>query len=303
MRYISVLVGLFWSVSASAGVSDWIPFEHESGHITIPITLNGERTTAILDTGASGNGISEAFLARHAGEYRVGRAINLRGVFGERRVRLVDDIQAEMFGYNFKIGQLMPMRVRGFDFLVGLPFFENYIVQIDYPNDRLRLIDHDSLKLRKVANVKMKRSRATAHPLIKVSLNDEYKMWVTLDTGNSAGLLIKRFDAERFNWLEKYGTDDSHGVGINAVIASVERFNLPYLEIGPFTLENVIVTVPAEGQKSNISSDAQHGRTREIKSFSSDGILGYDVLKHFIVTIDFKRSLLHLEPSEHSSTE
>lgn len=76
MRYFFILLGIFSSLSASAGVSDWIPFQHQSGHITIPVTLNGERTTAILDTGASGNGISEAFLARHAGEYGLGRAMN-----------------------------------------------------------------------------------------------------------------------------------------------------------------------------------------------------------------------------------
>lgn len=301
MRRLSILLGLFWSLSASAGVSDWIPFQLERGHIAIPVVLNGERTTAILDSGASGNGISEAFLARHAGEYGLGRAMNVRGIYGERRVRLVDDIQAEMFGYNFKIGQLMPMRTNSFDFLVGLPFFENYIVQIDYPNARLRLFDHDSLKLRKVANVKMKRSRSTSHPLVRVSLNDEYKLWVTFDTGASMGLLIKRFDAERFDWLEKYGTDEGRSVGVNGVIADVERFNLPRLDIGPFTLENAAVTVPAAGQETNIASGARHGRQRELNNYNSDGLLGYEVLKHFIVTIDFKRSLLHLELPEDTS--
>lgn len=296
VRILCALFGLFWSLSVSAGVSEWIAFEHKRGHISIPVVLNGERTTAILDTGASGNGISEAFLARHAGEYGLGRAINVRGVFGERRVRLVDDIQAQMFGYNFKIGQLMPMRTNSFDFLVGLPFFENYIVQIDYPNGRLRLIDHDSLKLRKVSNVKMKRSRGSSHPLVRVSLNDEYKLWVTFDTGASLGLLIKRFDAERFDWLEKYGTEQARGIGVNGIVAETERFNLPRLDIGPFTLENVPVTVPAEGQEMNFASGGQHGRQRDLNNFNSDGLLGYEILKHFVVTIDFKRSLLHLEP-------
>lgn len=296
MRCLGMVLGLFWSVSAAAWVSEWIPFQHDRGHITIPVTLNGESTTAILDTGASGNGISEAFLRRHEGEYDHGRYIVVRGVYGERRVRLADNIQVGMFGSNFKMDQLMPMRIGSFDFLVGLPFFENYIVQIDYPNSRLRLIDHKSLKLRKVANVKMKRERGSSQPLVRVNLNDEYKPWVTFDTGNSSGLLLKRFDAERFDWLEKYGTVDSRSIGVNAVVAKTERFNLPMLKIGPFTLENVMITVPGEGQKSNIGDDTLGGSNRVLNNFNSDGILGYDILKHFIVTVDFKRSLLHLEP-------
>ena len=68
------------------------------------------------------------------------------------------------------------------------------------------------------------------------------------------------------------------------------------MQIGPFTLENVIVTVPGKGQKSNVFDDYGVGVSRVISHSKSEGILGYDVLKHFIVTIDFKRSLLHMEP-------
>ncbi len=296
MRYLVVWIGLVWSLSASAFVSEWIPFQHERGHITIPVTLNGEPTTAILDTGATGNGISEAFLARHEGDYAIGKTIVVRGVYGERRVRLVDDVQIGMFGANFKIDQLMPMRIRSFDLLIGLPFFEKFIVQMDYPNSRLRLIGHESLKLRGVANVKMKRERGTGHPLVRVDLNGEYKPWVLFDTGNSAGMLLKRFDAERFGWLEKYPSVEARSVGVNAVVSENARFNLPMMKIGPFTLENVIITVPEEGLRANIGNDSLVGGNRELNQTNADGILGYDVLRHFVVTIDFKRSLLHLEP-------
>lgn len=296
MRTLLVGVCLMSMQTALAGVSVWIPFQHERGHITIPVTLNGEETTAILDSGASGNGISEAFLSRHEGEYQQGRAIVVTGVFGERRVRLADGIRIGMFGSEFRIDQLMPMKIGSFDLLIGLPFFENFIVQIDYPNSRLRLIDYESLKLRKVANVKMKRARASSHPIVRVNLNDEYKPWLTLDTGNSSGMVLKRFDAERFDWLERYPAVESRSVGVNAIVAKMDRFDLPMVKIGPYTLENVKVTVPAEGQKSNIGDDDMRRWSRELNNNNSDGLLGYDILKHFIVTIDFKRSLLHLEP-------
>jgi len=74
----------------------------------------------------------------------------------------------------------------------------------------------------------------------------------------------------------------------------VERFNLPELTIGPIVLENVVVIVPGEGEKTNVGQDVIAKLGTRIKETASDGILGYDVLKHFVVTIDYKRSFLHL---------
>ena len=209
-----------------------------------------------------------------------------------------------MFGSNFRLDQLMPLGVRSVELLVGLPFFDNYIVQIDYPNKRLRLIDHKSLNLKKIANVRMKRERGTQHPLVQVNLNDEYKPWVVLDTGNSSGLLMPRKHAKRKGWLERFSSEDALGVGVNAMVSRNQRFNLPMLEIGPHVLENVIITVPAEGQKTLVGEGAAHGSRKGISKKTSKGILGYDVLRHFIVTIDFRRSLLHMElPAEESAPE
>ncbi len=304
MRFLTVILLSFCCSPLFAGVSPWIDFDDRRGHIMIPVTLNGHAARALLDTGSSGNGISEQFLAEHIGNYGQGKSIILRGVYGERRVNLVNNIQVGMFGSNFRLDQLMPLGVRSVELLVGLPFFDNYIVQIDYPNKRLRLIDHKSLNLKKIANVRMKRERGTQHPLVQVNLNDEYKPWVVLDTGNSSGLLMPRKHAKRKGWLERFSSEDALGVGVNAMVSRNQRFNLPMLEIGPHVLENVIITVPAEGQKTLVGEGAAHGSRKGISKKTSKGILGYDVLRHFIVTIDFRRSLLHMElPAEESAPE
>lgn len=295
MRIIAVLILALTSTPTIAGVSPWIPFASENGHITIPVTLNGEDARAILDSGATGNGISERFLDAHKGEYEYGRKIRLSGVMGTRDVRLADGIDIGMFGANFTIGELMPMRIYSFDLLVGLPFFENYILQIDYPNSRLRIIDHGSFDLKPHANVKMKRIGGKGAPVVKVRLNDDWSPWLLLDTGSTGGVFIKRGDAERFDWLETFSTVAGRVRGVNTV-GETERLNLPVMTIGPFTLENIIVTVQAEGEKTNVGRERQVRTGTRLKKADSDGLLGYDVLKHFVVTIDFKRSLLHLEP-------
>ncbi len=293
-----ILFVLLLGSQAEAFVSDWIPFEQIRGHIAIPVTLNGKRTTAILDSGSSGNGIAKSFLIQNEGAYGLGRAINMRGVYGIQRVRLVEGIDVGIFGARMTMGELMPMSLGQHGFLVGLPFFENYIVQIDYPNNRLRIASRDSMNLKKVANVKMKISKASSHPLVKVNLNDEYKTWLTLDTGNSGGIVLKRFDAERFDWLERFGHQSTLGKGVTGSVNEMDTFNLPSLELGPFELENIVVTVPDEGVETNIGRDRSTVWARELSNAKSSGLLGYDVLRHFVVTMDFKRKLLHFEAAE-----
>jgi hypothetical protein len=294
-RILLLWLIVLWSSLAQAGVSAWIPFEIGNGHIRVPVTLNGEETWAILDSGATGNGISERFLASREGEYKFGRKVRVTGVLGERDVRLIDGIDIGIFGSKFTIGELMPVRTYSFDFIVGLPFFENYILQIDYPNSRLRIIGHDAFDLKPYANVKMRRIGGAGAPVVKARLNDQWSPWLLLDTGATGGIFIKRGDAERFDWLETFATEKGRVRGVNKV-GGTERLNLPFMTIGPFTLESPIVTVQAEGETTNVGQELQMRLGSRLKKAESDGILGYDILKHFIVTMDFKRSLLHLEP-------
>jgi hypothetical protein len=250
-------------------------------------------TRAHLDSGAVGNGISERFLANHEAEYKHGRQVIVSGIAGERKVRLINGLQIGLFGAEFEIDQMIPVRLGTADVVIGLGFFNNYILQIDYPNSQLRILTHDSIKLKKLANVRMKKAAGSSQPIVKVNMNGEANLWLTLDTGNDTGILIPRNSATRFDWLENYGTTESRLAGV-IKSTDVERFTLPELTIGPIVLENVIVIVPGEGEKTNVGKGVRAKLGTRIKETSSDGILGYDVLKHFIVTIDYKHSFLHL---------
>ena len=293
MKLIIAVVALALSIDANAAVSKWIPFDSEGGHISIPVTVNGVETRALLDSGAAGNGITERFLSEHEIDYKYGRQVILSGVAGERKVALINGLQLGMFGAEFDIDQMMPVNLRNADVLIGLGFFNNFILQIDYPNSQLRILTHDAIKLRKLANVRMKKAAGSPQPIVKVDMNGEANLWLTLDTGNNTGILIPRRSATRFDWLEKYGTTDARLAGVTKS-TNIERFNLPELTIGPIVLENVAVLVPDEGERTNVGKEVRAKIGTRLKKRSSDGILGYDVLKHFVVTIDYKHSFLHL---------
>ena len=66
-----------------------------------------------------------------------------------------------------------------------------------------------------------------------------------------------------------------------------DSFTLSEMSFGPFVLENISISVPAEGQNENFSTTYGYGK-------SIKGILGYDVLKHFVLTIDYKTGYMHV---------
>ena len=298
MRVIAFLLILCMSPSVLAGATEWFSVDVNNGQVIVPVTLNGRPARALLDTGASGNGISEAFLASSEEGYGRGRGITLQGIAGDRATSTINSVDLGIFGVEFPVNGLLPVQSHGIDFIIGQPLFDLFIVQIDYPNERMRIIDRESLDLRKFSNVKMRRAGGVGHAQVRVELNGDYKAWLMLDTGNNGSILMRRSVAERRGWLEEYQSVDQTVVGVNDQPVEIETFSLPSMTIGPVELERVQVSVPANGDDmlmNRFDPIEWSTGTRIKKGKKTDGILGYDILKHFIVTIDFRRSLLNLD--------
>ncbi|MCJ7591359.1 MAG: aspartyl protease family protein, partial [Woeseiaceae bacterium] len=253
MRAITLVLVLCLYSPASADVSNWVPVEINNGQVILPVMLDGQPASALLDTGSSGHGISEKFLASHEGTYARGRRVTVRGIKEDRDTSMINGVSLGIFGVEFTMNQLLPIKADDVDFVLGLPFFDLFIVQIDYPNRRMRIINRDSLDLRKFSNVKMMRAGGVGHPQVRVNLNGEYKGWLMLDTGNNGPILLRRSIAERNGWLDKYPTIEGTTTGVNDVAAGIQTFSLPSMTIGPVELENVMISVPVEGEELQLS--------------------------------------------------
>ena len=177
---------------------------------------------------------------------------------------------------------------------LGAGFLKLFVFQFDYPNQRVRMISRDSLDMKQLKNVESKKSRDGGSPLVKVNLNNESDVWLILDTGASGGILLERSVAAKRDWLDRYPALEASARGVNAT-ADLQAFNLPTMTIGDFEIENPIILVPELGDELAIfESNAELG-TRIPKSRKAKGLLGFDILKHFVVTIDYKSGYVHLE--------
>ncbi len=288
------LLLIFISSIANSGVSEWINITLENGHIKIPVQVEGIEAMAILDSGAQANGISERFKNRHKLTFGTGRKVNVIGVHGKERRNTYKNVSVEMLGAQMKFDDLVSLNFGGRNdaLLLGAGFLATYIVQIDYPNEKIRFLTRDAMKLGDVVNIDIRTQKGSGTPIVKVNLNNQKDVWLVLDTGNSGGVLLERRIAKQNNWLDMYPVIESWSSG---AISSgyTETFSLPIFTIGPYELENVTISVASEGSKMNISSQSERAFSR-IKGTRVQGLLGYDVLKHFILTLDYKKGQAHL---------
>lgn len=278
-----------------AGATKWMDFKLDDGHVKVAIKTSGIDGFAILDTGAQINSINSAFIKKNQLEYEKGRSIQVKGVYGVSKREAYNNVPVEFLGSDLALNDLVKVFLghHSNQLLLGAGFFNNFVVQLDYPSKKIRLVTRDAIKMSELANVEMKFDRASGHPIVKIGLNDDTSAWLVLDTGNSGGLLLKRSLANSYSWLDKFETSTSTAMGVNATGVN-EVFRLPTVKIGPFTLENVLTSVPAKNQKNNIFVKGKSNLGSRIQSKNIKGLLGYDVLKHFIVTIDYKGGHMHI---------
>ncbi|MCT8987607.1 pepsin/retropepsin-like aspartic protease family protein [Shewanella phaeophyticola] len=239
----------------SFAVTNWVNFEVINGHINLPVTINGVEGKAILDSGSQVNAINISFINKNKFEFAKGSKVDIKGVYGTETRQLYNNVNVKLFGAELELDELVGLRLGHHEvqLLLGAGLLEKFIFQIDYPNNRLRLFERDSIDLAKLKNIEMQIDRGTGQPIVKVELNGEKNAWLILDTGNNSGLFLKRTLATGSNWLSLYGSQSSTGYGVNN-IASIDNFRLPEVKFGPFTIENVQSSVPADGQSEFISS-------------------------------------------------
>ena len=293
IKVLPILSLFLFSLNTFA-VTNWVDFEIINGHINLPVTIKGVEGRAILDSGAQLNAINLSFINRHGFEFPKGGKVNVEGIYGTETRRLFNNVQAKLFNTDLELDNLAGLRLGHHEvqLLLGAGLLEKFIFQIDYPNSRLRLFERGSVDLAKLENIQMQIDRGSGQPIVKVDLNGQKDAWLILDTGNNGGLFLKRTLATDSNWLELYGSQSSLIAGANN-IGVVDNFRLPEVKFGPFTIENVQVSVPADGQTESVSGQESISFSR-IKGKNIKGLVGYDVLKHFVLTIDYKSGHLHV---------
>jgi predicted aspartyl protease len=293
-----LILSLFVSADLFAVITRWQDVEIVNGRVIVEVDIAGVPAKALLDSGATGMVINPSFLKENSIPYIEGREYISVGAHGKFKSHMIKEIDVTIFGKRFPLRDVRAFtKARDYQLLIGLPFLKLMIVQIDYPNKRIRFFSHNTIDLKSQANVDIKHGNRETKLVASVELEGGEKVDLLYDTGSTAGLVIDHHFAEKRGWLEKYnvGTGSLAGIGNKL---TVEKLRLPYLKLGPYVLEYVKAVTPKEkNMPTNYSQkkDRSVTGTRISDGAAYIGILGGDVFKHFVVTLDAKNALMHID--------
>ncbi|MCF2858475.1 aspartyl protease family protein [Pseudoalteromonas sp. SMS1] len=292
MKHIIILLGVFLHSFTYAAVTPWLDFTYQNGLITIPVKVSDIDSYAVLDTGAGLNAINANFVTAHKLKYKHSSNVNIEGAFASQRNKVYQKVPVSFFGINTNLEGLPEIALGNPNnsILFGRGFFKLFNTQIDYPNRRIRLLTHDHLDLKQYENIDFKIQKGYGQPIVKVELEGD-SAWMLLDTGFTGGIMIERRYADKFGWLDTENEKMSFS-GVNST-GETEHIKAKEVKFGAFSLSDVSVTFPAKGSKANIVS--QYSATKShVKGVKVKGIVGYEVFKHFVMTMDMKDGHLHI---------
>ena len=298
-RLLLTLSILLTPLASAAGTSEWIPITIEDGKLLVPSSFAGIEGHSIIDTGSNQSAINSRFLGENNLLPDAADEVTVSGFFKKQKRRLHKNLPATLLGVETQFAHLHEVTLKSAktQLLIGGDFPAQFIFQFDYPNQRMRWLTRDTLDLHTLSNVPSRTDKQTTGVLAKVLLNGKQALWVTVDTGAKSGLWIERSLAARNGWLAQGRTTLKRAKGINGS-GAIEQFRLPSVKLGEFESTNALVSVAAKGQDhAMFQRTARPGSKIQRNVSKSRGLLGWDVLKDFVVTIDYRIGKIHLEPA------
>lgn len=277
---------------------DEIPFENRFGLIIVKVSINGgplERF--IVDTGAGPvvldleKAIELGLMTKEEADApSVGKIYGL--YLTDRRVEFLQVGNQTLWEIKPMILDMAFLKDRlGEDIsgILGQDFLKRFIVSIDYQNEKLVIFDRtDSFGAPSSTPIPFK-IRGDDKILVPGRILASQEEYFILDTGASITTIFrstfKRLGMDLRRWK------GSKGLSINSMVGSdiAEMKLLPLLQIGPHQVQELEIAVTES--LLQFATSLQTG-------YRVAGFLGYSFLKEFKVTIDYRKNILYLEPSQ-----
>jgi hypothetical protein len=283
---------------------DKISFELVNNLVIVPIEVNGDKLSFLLDTGVNSTilfGISEADSLR-VNNAKLIKVIGLGE--GEGVVALKSENNelriGEAIDWNHSINVIFEESLN-FSTRMGIPihgilgndFFKNFVVKTDYTAKKLTF--YDPLKYRNkrcnnCAELNLQFHNNKPYANIKIATLDKTFEEITLlvDSGSSDALWLFEEEGMLSSDSKKY-FDDFLGLGFSGNIFG-KRSKLDQVWLGDFYLKEVKVAFPDKSATEGVNFFKDR-----------DGSIGGDLLKRFTVTMDYQSKTMTLKKNRNFS--
>jgi len=278
-----------------------IKFKSASNLIIIPVTINDSDTlNFILDTGVKFPIITELpFVNKLNLNYMMpvqikglGEGVELTAYRSGNNTMRIDGLSARnqevqmIIDENFQISHMLGMPVHG---LIGFNLFKDYVVEIDYLNEKITLNKPEYYKYRdRKRDIIMPLHFDGNKPFVRTSIvTDELKevpVKLLVDTGASDAIWLSEKSDERISYPQNH-VESFLGRGLSGDLYGVKG-RIDGIWVGPLVLPKPIVAFPNSELIDQL-----------ISSNDRNGTLGAEILRRFHVTFDYRNSRLTLRPT------
>lgn len=276
MKPALLLAAVLLPLSAAAAA----PLETFNNRLFVPVTVNGQRTTALLDSAAEMTILDDDFAARlglvqtggataHGSGAETMRArfaehvlIHSSGVSIEARVGILDlgDVSRRIVGRNV-------------DMLLGRDLFDRARLRIDPAAGTIEIAGG------RPRGVRLPLGEHRGIPTVPAAVEGHPPVATVFDTGNGSDVLIGRAYAERIGLTAPARIVDRRSGGGLGGAQGFDIVRLRTLTVGGRTFRDVRAAIDP-------------GET------ASDLNIGMSILRNFLITADFPRRAIWLEPRE-----
>ncbi len=278
-----------------------IDFKSASNLIIIPVIINESDTlNFILDTGVrfpiitelpfvdklnlnymrpveiSGLGEGESLTAYRSGNntMKIGSGL----ISYNQEVQMIID-------EHFQISQILGLPVHG---LIGFDLFKDFVVEIDYDNQKLTLTKPEYYRDRVINRdivmpIHFEYNKPYVRTTIVTDKNEYVPVKLLVDTGASDAIWLSTSSDDRINLPDK-NIETFLGRGLNGDLYG-KKGRIGGIWVGPLILTEPIVSFPEVELVDQIIRDDRNGT------------LGAEILRRFYVTIDYPNSQIKLRPT------
>ncbi len=278
-----------------------INFKSASNLIIIPVTINESDTlNFILDTGVRFPIITELpFVNKLNLNYLMpvqisglGEGYDLTAYRSANNTLKLGNLTAwnqevqMIIDENFQISHMLGLPVHG---LIGFNLFKDYVVQIDYSREQLTLYRPEHYKYRDrrrdiILPLHLEGNKPYVRTTIVTEDMQEVPVKLLVDTGASDALWLSEKSDERIDIPQNH-IESFLGRGLNGDLFGVKG-RIDGLWVGPLVLPKPIVSFPSSELIDQV-----------ISRDDRNGTLGAEILRRFLVTVDYRNSRMTLRPT------
>ncbi len=279
-----------FTLPAGVSATAWLPVELLfERYIMLRGRVGGVETDILLDSGAGMTVLDEAF-AKKLGLVSSG-AVPAQGVGGTTTAGLVQGVTLElgdlklgpMTAVTLDLSQIGGRMGRDLPVILGKEVFHALVVDMDYPNSRIRFLDPQNYAYDGKGHRLEVMPADDGHKLVKLAVEDLPEASYMLDTGQGGALTMFRQYTDDNRLLDERRQTEVLGGGVGGMVKA-KMARLRSVDIAGYRLTDV----PTAFQRQDVGGAFDTARLA--------GNLGAGILNRFRVTFDYSRDCLWLEP-------